>query len=880
MNLRRIPVLILLSALLNVSALGQTVKEFYRGTLIDVDDNSPLDNVICEGLNADQQLIAYTLSAENGSFSLEKNSHIRFIAFRLLGYERDIIPVSGIPEKNDWVVKLRKADFALKEVVVTVPPIEQSSDTIRYNVSSFLGQEDRYVSDVLRKLPGIKVADNGMVTYQGEAISKFYIEGRDLLGGQYNLATNNLTVDAISHVEVLENNQHIKALKGIVFSEKAALNLRLKKNYRVRPFGEVQAGVGCSPLLYDEKAFTSFLGSKVQAMANFKINNTGQYILDELKDKLEMNNLFTYEVLPEQFIFPGSPQNIPLERNRYLFNKTYLGSVNSLFALSENTELKINFSYGSDRSEQELFMQNNYNAGENSIEIKEQSSLVNKIDNYRLSAIIENNSTKRYIRNESVWFGNRERSNSSINTTLQDMKSFGKNHPTYIQNSLQTLIKYRNNKTIDIQSFLRYSENAERLFVEKEDEQDQNMEENFTGKYLVNRNQVTSSYNLFNQRMNIGLFLTYKQRDLTNDLIHGGWNEFIPKELNLQNLADKTQWVQAGVSPSYQIRSSNRRWITTIDIPLAYSKYMHENKAGKTLSDEKILFQPTISNTFQINHYWEMRTRLGYNHTYADDKSLLHHPFFRNYRTIYTPSGILNSNRNYNLNAGLRYKNLLNLLFFNFNMLYRLIDSDYINRSYNTTEASYRTTESYDNTGKQLFLNGDISKTISPLKLTLTLNPNYSHFKSKFIQQDILFSNTSHIASLPFKADLKTIPKITLVYHINGEAIWNDNNLSDRSVLKNLKQKVSFYYFPTKKIDLQATWDHSTYELQKNNYTSFLFIDLVGKFKYKKTEINVMARNLLDTQSYSITHLSTVNSTYQYLPLRGREFLLTFKVNY
>lgn len=88
----------------------------------------------------------------------------------------------------------------LREVVVKIPPIRSANDTLIYNVGAFVKAGDRHLEDVLKKLPGIKVAENGSVTYQGKAINKFYIEGKDLLGSSYNQATRNMPIDAVSDV--------------------------------------------------------------------------------------------------------------------------------------------------------------------------------------------------------------------------------------------------------------------------------------------------------------------------------------------------------------------------------------------------------------------------------------------------------------------------------------------------------------------------------------------------------------------------------------------------------------------------------------------------------------------------------------------------------
>ena len=45
------------------------------------------------------------------------------------------------------------------------------------------------MKDFLKKIPGINVLSSGKIKYNGEYIRNFYIEGIDLLGSDYELAT-------------------------------------------------------------------------------------------------------------------------------------------------------------------------------------------------------------------------------------------------------------------------------------------------------------------------------------------------------------------------------------------------------------------------------------------------------------------------------------------------------------------------------------------------------------------------------------------------------------------------------------------------------------------------------------------------------------------
>lgn len=63
-------------------------------------------------------------------------------------------------------------------------------------------------------MPGIEVTNSGQILYQGSSINKLNIEGLDLMGDQYNQATQNMPAEAVSTIQVMENNQPIRALEG------------------------------------------------------------------------------------------------------------------------------------------------------------------------------------------------------------------------------------------------------------------------------------------------------------------------------------------------------------------------------------------------------------------------------------------------------------------------------------------------------------------------------------------------------------------------------------------------------------------------------------------------------------------------------------------
>ena len=101
-------------------------------------------------------------------------------------------------------INLQPEAIALKEVVIHPGRVYSQKDTIRYDLSEFTSSKDVYIKDVLKKLPGIDIDENGQVKYKGKAIDHYFVEGMDLTGGRYNQINNNLSAKAVKTAEIME----------------------------------------------------------------------------------------------------------------------------------------------------------------------------------------------------------------------------------------------------------------------------------------------------------------------------------------------------------------------------------------------------------------------------------------------------------------------------------------------------------------------------------------------------------------------------------------------------------------------------------------------------------------------------------------------------
>ena len=228
-----------------IVAAGAVAQVNVTGTVIDKEANEPVvgASVIVKGV--DGKIKKFASSKADGKFTMSVPSVAGCqLVVSMMSFAKQSIPLDSVT--FPLTVYLEPGSIQLKEVAVKADRIREQGDTITYNVGSFAQQQDRSIGDVLKRMPGIDVSKSGKIQYQGEDINKFYIEGSDLLGGKYGLATNGIGHDDVGAVEVMENHQPMQVLSGISFSDKAAINLKLKNKAKATWTFHGDAGGGWS----------------------------------------------------------------------------------------------------------------------------------------------------------------------------------------------------------------------------------------------------------------------------------------------------------------------------------------------------------------------------------------------------------------------------------------------------------------------------------------------------------------------------------------------------------------------------------------------------------------------------------------------------------
>ncbi|GHV20845.1 hypothetical protein FACS1894174_03410 [Bacteroidia bacterium] len=444
--------------------------QFIEGTVQDKGNGKAIEGAVVVILGARDNTVAYKLTDAKGFYriSLERAPDSLRLQVSLLGYATQVIPIKKSAQKLD--ISLQTQDFQLKEVSVKPGYVRFKEDTIAYNVAALQAQSDRNIGDVLRRIPGIEVSKSGGITYQGESINKFYIEGLDLLERKYGIATNNVPVDAVSTVEVIENHQPVNMLKNMIASTKAAINIKLKKDKKIRPVGTVDAGTGYdfNDWLWSLNVFGLQVAPQRQTIVMYKTNNRGNDITLEFEDQqtaIINGNLQSLYSLSPILQASRSMRNPPLTEPRYLFNKSNVLTLNNLWKTKENAQLRMNINYINDRRNETVREVSSYYIREDSLLLIEEWNS-SAIKNNTLESILTytENEPGHYFNNTLKGIGRWNDLRSSIEiksavNQLYDVSNYS------VQNDLSYL-KKAGNRFWNVNSFVRYSSLPQKLSVQ------------------------------------------------------------------------------------------------------------------------------------------------------------------------------------------------------------------------------------------------------------------------------------------------------------------------------------------------------------------------------------------------------------------------------
>ena len=190
----------------------------------------------------------YVLSGDDGKVAFEGVRSAKYV-FRaeLLGYKPFSKVINVEKDLDLGVLKVAPDAVQLQGAMVSDVgnPIIIKKDTIEYNASSFKTTDNDVLEDLLKKLPGIEIGDDGSITSNGKTIDKITINGKTFFLDDPQLASKNLPANIINKVKVVNKKSEQAEFTGIDDGEEeTVIDLSVKRGMMHGSFGNVMGGVG------------------------------------------------------------------------------------------------------------------------------------------------------------------------------------------------------------------------------------------------------------------------------------------------------------------------------------------------------------------------------------------------------------------------------------------------------------------------------------------------------------------------------------------------------------------------------------------------------------------------------------------------------------
>lgn len=288
----------------------------------------------------------YLYSDEKGYFKIQTTiSDILSLKVTSLGFYKKTItfPIKNLIE-NKLKIILKERIQQLDEVIIrTKKPIIKKSDTIIFRTKHFTNGTEQTVEDLLQKIPGLEIDNEGTIKLGNQEIEKLMIDGDDLFERGYKILSKNMPAYPIVEVEVLKNYSNNRLLKGVEESKKVALNLKLDEKSKRIWFGNIESSIG-NDNFYQLKGSLMNFGkkNKYYFLTNFNsigYNATGD--IEQLIRPLRFNKPTSIgDNQSVNSLLSLSPNQLNFKQNRTYFNNAELVSLNAIFNPTEKLKIK------------------------------------------------------------------------------------------------------------------------------------------------------------------------------------------------------------------------------------------------------------------------------------------------------------------------------------------------------------------------------------------------------------------------------------------------------------------------------------------------------------------------------------------------------------
>ncbi|WP_162926653.1 TonB-dependent receptor [Pedobacter chitinilyticus] len=879
-------VLFLLIALIGMGTSIAFAQKQIKGNVKD-EKAKPIPSVMVSLKDKEGNTVAFSRTNEKGDFTINVDpvGTGLTLEFSTLGFEKKSIAVTDL--NKPYQVVLAESEIALKTVEVkNRPKLSSNGDTLNYKTSDFSDKQDRSIGDVLKKMPGIEVAENGKISYNGKNISNLYIDGDNLLEDKYGIGTKSIPHGAVDKVQVIENDQPIKMLRKNNTSEDVALNLVIKDEAKLKVMGDIKAGVG-TPERFDGNFNAMMFNKKVKFLNNLKGNNIG---IDPGIDLTSFNPLATDNSKPSNLLTAGAAGVPTLPQSRTLFNKAGQANLNNLFKFNNDLQLRANVSYLYDERKQVYNKSSETRLGGQTISYQENQDNFLNPQKLRGQFTLNGNTDGYFFNNALVVEYNPNRTNSNVfingvgafQSLSQDMFT--------LSNDLGYRKKLKSGNIFHLSSSLSRSSQPETLSIKpglNEDILNNGMPYNSLNQYLklptwYTNNAISMAFpkGNFVQTYRAGFLLQQQNLETELNKIQNDGRS----ELAIAGSLNDLDWFRSRTYLENSYEYTTDKITATVRIPLSYNTISYDDAnhaVNKKL--ERFFVNPSVYFKYQTSPENYVSANYGYRNSLGTIDDVYYGAVLRNYRSLFANNAPVSESATHAIAGSFNFRKAIQMVFGNIGVAYSTTNLNTISAYTLTNNTQQRIVLPLENQMKTLSLNSGLSKYLFALRSTVNAGFNYSHNQYQQLQNNEL---------LPFESDTYTYKagieaKLTkfMNFSYNGTFSNNKNKTVSNGISTNyqqLRQQAGLTVTMLKSVFLNFSAEHIFTQQSSQPDLKYLFADFNVRYKVLKlkTDLEFGITNLANVKRFEAINVSANSLTVGTYEIPGRVAMVRATFNY
>ncbi|MBQ2300174.1 MAG: TonB-dependent receptor [Bacteroidaceae bacterium] len=325
-----------------------------RGTVFENETLHGMEGAAVKLYNERDSMIAGATTKQNGQYllpgipSATYTLQVSFMGFKTQKFKLNLPQRSGNFKVAD--VMMREDATIMAEAVVEgkLPEMTVVDDTVAYNADAFKLPEGSMVEELIKKLPGIVVDENGGFTFNGKNISQILVDGKEFFGNNRNLVLQNIPAEIVDKIKAYDKKSDMARITGIDDgNESTVLDIAVKKDKKKGFFGNANAAYGTHDRYNGSMNVNSFKGDQKFSFVGNANNTSGNGLNDHQSlgttmnwenEKLELNGSINGNFNQSSSASQSNSQNFELQNSAYSASKNQSNSRSGNFGFQYKIE--------------------------------------------------------------------------------------------------------------------------------------------------------------------------------------------------------------------------------------------------------------------------------------------------------------------------------------------------------------------------------------------------------------------------------------------------------------------------------------------------------------------------------------------------------------